>query len=287
MTPRFSVSQFSTLNRGFDEDLEAFAAGGAEGIGIAEAKLPENGADREPLARFRASGLEATVCLPSLLAILPLPDFPGPEDPAERIEGLASSIRRLARFEPVTVLCLTGPAGDRDAAEARRIVVDGLRELSRVARDEGVRLVLEPIHARWADRFTLVATIPDALDLIDETGEPIDLMFDTWHLWDTPDVLDHIRADARRFGAVHVNDWRADTRGWDDRALPGEGVMDLPAILGAVEEGGFDGWYDLEIFSSESYPDSLLRLPAAELVRRGKAGFLAAWEARRPSAGGP
>jgi sugar phosphate isomerase/epimerase len=279
--PRFSVSQFSTPNQGFDDDLEAFAAGGAEGVGIAEAKLPEDGDDRDAVAKLRASGLQATVCLPSLLAILPLPDFPGPEEPAERIEALAASIRRLARFEPVTVLCLTGPAGNRDPEEARRIAIEGLRELAHVAREEGVQLALEPIHAKWADRFTLAATIPEALDLIDQTGEPIQLMFDTWHLWDTPGLLDHVRANAHRFAAVHVNDWRPDTRGWDDRALPGGGVIDLPAILGAVELGGYDGWYDLEIFSSETYPDSLLQLPAVELVRRGKAGFLSAWDARR------
>jgi sugar phosphate isomerase/epimerase len=57
-------------------------------------------------------------------------------------------------------------------------------------------------------------------------------------------------------------------------------VIDLPAILGALEAGGYDGWYDLEIFSSETYPDSLLQLPAAELVRRGREGFLQAWAAR-------
>jgi sugar phosphate isomerase/epimerase len=59
--------------------------------------------------------------------------------------------------------------------------------------------------------------------------------------------------------------------------------MDLPAILGALESGGFDGWYDMEVFSSETYPDSLLRLPPEELVRRGREGFLRAWEARRPA----
>ena len=57
--------------------------------------------------------------------------------------------------------------------------------------------------------------------------------------------------------------------------------MDLPAIFAALEDGGFDGWYELEVFSSETYPDSLLELDPAELVRRGKAGFEAAWKARR------
>jgi sugar phosphate isomerase/epimerase len=278
--PRFAVSEFSTLNLGYDEDLAAYAAGGAEGIGLAEAKLPE-GQDSESLRKLRESGLTATICLPTTLSVLPMPPFPGPEDPQERIESLCASVRRLARFEPVTLLVLTGPAGDRDPVEARKIAVEGLREIARTAREAGVPVALEPIHASARDEFTMVDTIPDAVALVEEVGEPMGVLFDTWHVWDTPDVLDHIRAEAHRFPAVHVNDWRAETRGWDDRALPGEGVMDLPAIFAALEDGGFDGWFELEVFSTETYADSLLKLEPAELVRRGKAGFEAAWAARR------
>jgi sugar phosphate isomerase/epimerase len=278
--PRFSVSEFSTMQLSFEEDLAAYAAGGSEGIGLAEAKLPE-GRDDESLAKLRASGLKATICLPTGLSVLPLPPFPGPDDPEERVASLCASVRRLAAFEPEVVLCLTGPAGDRDPAEARRIAVEGLREVARTAQEVGVRVALEPIHASARDDFTIVDNIPDVVDLLDEIGVPsLGIIFDTWHLWDTPNVLDHIREQAHRFPAVHVNDWRDPTRGWDDRALPGEGIMDLPAIFGALEAGGFDGWYEMEIFSSETYPDSLLQLDPAELVRRGKEGFLKAWEAR-------
>jgi len=280
--PRFAVSQFSTLNQGFDEDLEAFVAGGAEGIGIAEAKLPE-GRDADSLRRLRESGLAATIALPELLSVLPCPPFGGPEDPDERVSALCASVRRLARFEPLVVLLLTGPAGGREPEDARRIAVEGLREVARVAAGVGVPVALEPIHASARDDFTLPATIPEAISIVEEVGEPMGLIVDTWHLWDTPDVLSWVRAEAGRFAAVHVNDWRGETRGWDDRALPGDGVIDLPAILGALEEGGYDGWYELEVFSSEAYPDSLLQLPAAELVRRGREGFMRAWQARRPA----
>ena len=279
--PRFAVSEFSTLPLSFDEDVAAYAEGGAAGIGLAEAKLPE-GRDQESLARLREAGLKATICLPAGLSVLPLPAFPGPEDPGERIESLCASVRRLAAFDPETVLCLTGPVGERDPQEARRIVVDGLREVARTGAEVGVRVALEPIHASARDDFTMVDNLPDTVELLEEVGEPMGILFDTWHLWDTPGVLDHIRAHAHRFPAVHVNDWRDPTRGWDDRALPGEGIMDLPAIFGALEAGGFDGWYELEIFSTETYPDSLLKLDPAELVRRGKAGFMQAWEARHP-----
>ncbi len=277
--PRFSVSEFSTLPLSFDEDLAAYAAGGSEGIGIAEAKLPE-GRDAESLAKLRDSGLKATICLPAGLSVLPLPPFPGPEDPEERVEALCASVRRLAAFDPEVVLLLTGPVGERDPEEAQRIVVEGLREVARVAQEVGVRVALEPIHASARDDFTIVDTIPDAVAIVEEVGVPMGVIFDTWHLWDTPNVLDHIREHAHRFPAVHVNDWREQTRGWDDRALPGDGIMDLPAIFGALEAGGFEGWFELEIFSTETYPDSLLKLDPVELVRRGKAGFLTAWDAR-------
>ena len=277
--PKFSVSEFSTLNLTWEEDLAAFAAGGAGGIGIAEAKLPAD--DAVALAQLRDSGLKATLCLPTALSILPNALGPDPADPAERIELLSASIRRLAAFEPEMVMFLTGAQGDRDEAEARSIVVEGIRELGRVGRETGVRVGIEPIHRTASAEFSLVTDLPGAEALVDEAGDDsVGFLFDTWHLWDTPDVLEHARRLAPRFPAVHVNDWRAETRHWDDRALPGEGIMDLPAIIGALEAGGYDGWYDMEVFSGEEYPDSLMKLDPAELVRRGREGFTRAWEAR-------
>jgi sugar phosphate isomerase/epimerase len=278
-SPRFSVSEFSTLNLTWEEDLAAFAAGGAEGIGIAEAKLPED--DSTGLAQLRESGLKTTLCLPAALSILPNALGPDPSDPEERIELLAASIRRLAAYEPEMVMFLTGARGDRDEHEARAIVIEGIRELGSVGRETGVRVGVEPIHRTAHGEFSIITDLPGAEALLEEAGDKsVGILFDTWHLWDTPDVLKHVERLAQRFPAVHVNDWRGETRDWDDRALPGEGVMDLPAIIGALEAGGYDGWYDMEIFSGEHYPDSLMKLDTAEMVRRGREGFMRCWEAR-------
>ena len=277
--PKFSVSEFSTLNLTWEEDLAAYAAGGAGGIGIAEAKLPED--DKAALAQLRESGLKATLCLPAALSILPNALGPEPLDPEERIGLLSTSIRRLAAYEPEMVMFLTGAPGERDEAEARSIVVEGIRELGRVGREAGVRIGVEPIHRTANADFSMITDLPGAEALLEEAGDDsVGILFDTWHLWDTPDVLEHARRLAPRFPCVHVNDWRAETRDWDDRALPGEGIMDLPAVIGALEAGGYDGWYDMEIFSGEQYPDSLTKLDPAEMVRRGREGFVRAWEAR-------
>jgi sugar phosphate isomerase/epimerase len=277
--PKFSVSEFSTLHLTWEEDLAAFATGGADGIGIAEAKLPED--DSTALAQLRASGLKATLCLPAALSILPNALGPDPADPEERIELLAASIRRLAAYEPEMVMFLTGATGERDEQGARAIVVEGIRELGAVGRETGVRVGVEPIHRTANAEFSLITDLPGAEALLDEAGDDsVGILFDTWHLWDTPDVLEHAQRLAPRFPVVHVNDWRGETRGWDDRALPGEGVMDLSAIIGTLEAGGYSGWYDMEIFSGEHYPDSLMKLDAAEMVRRGREGFIQAWEGR-------
>ncbi len=86
-----------------------------------------------------------------------------------------------------------------------------------------------------------------------------------------------------------MNDWREPTRGWADRVLPGDGVADVPAILAALERAGWDGYYDLEIFSDNgafgtAYPDSLWDVEPAELVRRSRESFTQCWEERRVAA---
>ena len=86
-----------------------------------------------------------------------------------------------------------------------------------------------------------------------------------------------------------MNDWRESTRGWADRVLPGDGVADLPGILGALDAAGWDGFYDLEVFSDNgafgsAYPDSLWDVPPAELARRGLESFARCWHERRVAA---
>ena len=68
--------------------------GGAHGIGICEAKLSAGG-DAAAQEKFRASGLKASVCLPAVLSILPLPQFAGPDDPEQRVQALIAGIRHV------------------------------------------------------------------------------------------------------------------------------------------------------------------------------------------------
>jgi sugar phosphate isomerase/epimerase len=282
---RFSISQITTLTSSFADDLDAYTSVGADGVGIWELKLPEGG-DAEALERLEASGLGRAAAVPTIPSILPLPLLEGPEDPQQRVDAICASLHRLAAFGPSGVVCLTGPAADRGPDEARELVVDALRTISAEAESAGVRVGLEPINRVGGENWTIVSSIPEAVELLEAADRPaLGLQFDTWHLWNTETLLDDIKREARRFVGVHVADWRDPTRGWADRVLPGDGVADLPAILAALEAAGWDGYYDLEIFSDNgtfgnAWEGSLWDVPAAELAERGRNAFDRVWERR-------
>jgi sugar phosphate isomerase/epimerase len=265
VAPRLSVSQITTFRSSFLEDVHNYTAAGLDGIGIWEMKLGDDrAADAEKLEALEASGLERASAIPGTPSILPLPLFGGPEDPQERLDALCASVERLAAFRPPAMVCLTGSARGRDADEARAIVVDGLRTLAAEAERNNIRIGIEPYERESGEPWTIVSSIADAVELIHDAGDPpaLGIQFDTWHLWNSESLYDDIANEIDRFVGVHVNDTRVPTRGFADRVLPGDGCGDVPRILRALDEAGWDGLYDIEIFSDDGtfgsdYPDSL------------------------------
>jgi len=253
MAVRLSISQITTVGQSFADDLDAFGAAGADGVGIWEMKL---GADS--LERFRASGLGAAAAVPTVPSILPLPLMEGPADPGERVEAIRAGIRRLAPFEPECVLFLTGPGDDSET------ILDGIRAIAEQGREQGVPVALEPIQREFAQYWTVASSLDEAAALIEESGADVGLLYDTWHLWREP--LEQIERHRDRIRGVHLADWREPTRNTNDRVLPGDGVVEFGPILDALD---WDGFYDLEIFSDAELEGSLWREEPREVARRG------------------
>ena len=259
---KLALSEISTVNATFEEDVAAYAAAGFDGIGIWEMKLPAD--DRASLAFLREAGLTVANCIPKVPSILQLllPGMEGPPDPEERIAALCSSIRRLAPFEPESVICLTGAVGGRDPTGARKLVVAGLCEVAAAASEAGVRLGLEPAGAS----VSMVATVAETLELLEEAGlDDVGVMADTYNLWhEAPDGL---AAVAKRVTGLHVAD---EPTGPDrtDRVLPGEGGTRSAEHVRALAAAGWDGFLDVEIFST---PEGFWGLPTEEAARRAYA----------------
>ena len=280
--PPFSISETTTYPATLEEDLAAYKAAGVDGIGIWEFKLPK-GEDARSIEAVRASGLQATICVPDVPCIMPDSYFREPRDPIARRKELCASIRRFAAFKPVGVMILSGAPGDNPAAD-RRAVVEGLKAAADTAGEVGLELGFEAIRK---DAGSMISTLPETLGIIEDIGAPnIRVIFDAWHFWDLPGIVNDLRKYADRFLCIQINDRRQPPRSWADRLLPGDGELDLPGFFGALDAGGFRGWYDLEVFSDDgtwgaAYPDSLYKLKPVDVAKRSVAGFRKAWDKRK------
>jgi sugar phosphate isomerase/epimerase len=284
MTPKFSIVEFTTPGLSFAADLEVYLAAGADGISICESKLPGPEDDAATFRLLRASGLRPSSVFPRTGTLLPNRWDPGDPTPEGRIEAAERAIRRLAPTGAPACNVTPGPVGRLSPGEARAIVVAGLRRLARVAADEGMQLGIELMHPSLVDDFSFITTIPDALELLEDVGATnVALAIDAWHLTDGPEVLDQLREHATSVLSLHVNDRRDPTRSWCDRVLPGDGTVDLEGIVRSLEQGGFDGWYEMEVVSDDGrvehdFPDSLWKRDPLELVTTGRKQFLEIWD---------
>jgi len=76
---------------------------------------------------------------------------------------------------------------------------------------------------------------------------------DVYHVWWDPDLKREIQRSGRndRLYAFHVCDWKTPTTDLLlDRGLMGEGSIPIRTIRGWMEESGFTGYNEVEIFST-------------------------------------
>lgn len=285
---RYGACSPVSYHSSFAEDVDLYQRAGIDGMGIWEYKLSSQPVG-ESIETFREGGLTATYCFPEVPGALYSDGglFARPTDLGVRIQRFTEGIERLAAFDPLAVVCLAGaPLDSDDPASARNQTIEGLRQGAHVAGELGTRLALEVIRGRPTDGSGFARSIPEALDLIEETEMPnIDIMLDIWHVWDDPNVLRDIERFVDRIVAVQVNDWAPTSQGWWDRLLPGDGELDLGGFCRALEEAGYSGWYELEVFSDDGTfgrdlgDRSLWRQDPESVLARGKAGFERLWHA--------
>jgi sugar phosphate isomerase/epimerase len=148
-----------------------------------------------------------------------------------------------------------GSQATKDIASARQQVEHGLAELLDYARQNGMRLALEPLHPLYAADRACVNTLEQALDICDRLDPAqsgaLGLALDVYHVWWDPKLFAGIeRAGPKRLLAFHICDWLTPTRDLlNDRGMMGDGVIEIPLIRAALEAQGYAGYAEVEIFS--------------------------------------
>jgi sugar phosphate isomerase/epimerase len=151
---------------------------------------------------------------------------------------------------------LSGAPAHKDIAAARAQVAEGIAWLLDEARQRGMPLAIEPLHPMYAADRACINTLEQALDLCDaldpdRTGA-LGVAVDLYHVWWDPKLAAQIeRAGKSRLLAFHVCDWRLPTRDLlNDRAMMGDGIIEIRRIRTLVEAQGYTGYSEVEIFSA-------------------------------------
>ena len=164
------------------------------------------------------------------------------------------------------VLVVGGIPDGLRVSDAQSQVRDAIAELLPYARECGVPLAIEPLHPMYAADRACVNSMTHANDLCDELGAGLGIAVDVYHVWWDRSLRAELqRAGKDRLLAFHVCDWLVETNDMLlDRGMMGDGVIDIPLIRAWIEGEGFDGFYEVEIFSQDNWwqrdPDEVLRI---------------------------
>ncbi len=148
------------------------------------------------------------------------------------------------------------PGASKDIAGARAMVVEGIGAMLPHARASGVKLAIEPLHPMYAADRACVNTLHQALDICEMLGETVGVAIDVYHVWWDPQLPGAIQRAGRmkRIFAHHICDWLVPTSDLLlDRGMMGDGVIDLAGIRAMIEEAGYFGPEEVEIFSRDNW----------------------------------
>jgi sugar phosphate isomerase/epimerase len=254
MTQRAISLNLATTRQvwGFAEAVDGCLRAGITAISPWRDQIAAIGLD-EAARIVKANGLQVTgVCRGGM--------FPA-ESAAGRQANIDDNLRAIDEAAALNADCLVLvvgglPGSSRDLPGARQMVTDGIAAMLPHARASGIKIAIEPLHPMYAADRACVNTIDQALDICETLGETVGVAVDVYHVWWDPRLAQAIARAGRmkRIFAHHICDWLVPTKDMLlDRGMMGDGVIDLPAIRKMIEDAGFFGPQEVEIFSQDNW----------------------------------
>jgi sugar phosphate isomerase/epimerase len=173
----------------------------------------------------------------------------------EAIDDNLLAIDQAAAINAPAIVLVCGADGQQSLEKSRDQIKEGIIKLLPQAKTAGVKLAIEPLHPMYAGDRSAINTLAQANNLAEEINSDfVGIAVDVYHLW----WDDNLQNEIKRCGAnnnllaFHVCDWNIPTTDFlNDRGLMGDGCINIPEIRGWVENAGFKGYNEVEIFSDK------------------------------------
>jgi sugar phosphate isomerase/epimerase len=258
-----SINQVTTLERwSLRQAIDGYARQGVRAIGVWRDKLDEIGA-AAAAKLLRDAGMTVSAYCPGGLLTAP-----GEAAFRARLDDGRRMIDEAATIGARCAVMISGGLedGSKDLAGARARCLEGLAELIPDARAAGVTLAIEPLHPMLCAARSVLTTLGMANDWCErlDGGAALGVVIDVYNIWWDPNLVAEIARAGPRIAAFQVCDWLAETTDLRlDRGMPGDGVIDIRAIRKLVEDAGYTGHREIEIFSARDWwrrdPDDVVR----------------------------
>ena len=235
--------------------LDRFEAAARAGFRGVEYQFPYDQDRRAMAERLREYGLEF------VLMNLPPGDLKAgdagmacdPDRMQEFRDGVGESIEVAKTLDCTQLNCLSGIAPPGCETETLlETFVENLRFAAERLAAAGLRLLVEPINTLDRPGFYLSRST-QAMEIIESVGaDNLFLQFDVYHTQIMQgDVVRNFERFRSRIAHVQI----ADNPG---RHEPGTGELNIPFILAAIDEAGYDGWVSCEYAPSSNTEASLI-----------------------------
>ena len=176
-------------------------------------------------------------------------------------------LEQAAELNAESVITITGglPRTGTDLSAQKDVAARELERLIPAARECGLRMNLEPLHPMVCGFRSVISTLDEACEMVDKLDCPdvLGVAVDFYALWWDRRLEAQIVGAGARINSFHVSDWLADTVDVRlDRGMPGDGQIDNPRIRSWVEQAGYNGPVEVEIFSERYWwrqsPDTVV-----------------------------
>ena len=165
------------------------------------------------------------------------------------------AIEQAAAVGAPSIVLVCGADGGQSLEKSREQIAEGIIRILPSAQSSGVKLSIEPLHPMYAGDRSAINTLKQANDMAEMiNSERVGVAVDVYHLWWDPSLRSEIKrcAAMNKLFAFHVCDWNVPTTDFlNDRGLMGDGCINVPEIRSWVEDGGFSGFNEVEIFSDK------------------------------------
>ncbi len=152
------------------------------------------------------------------------------------------------------LIVVSGPRNGHTVRHSRRILGDALDELADFAGSRGVRLCVLPMHQYFSKSWTFLNTLDETLEVLSDRNHPaLGLAFDAYQSWQEPNLIERIPEFAAMTGVVQISDAQRAPQSSAERCIPGDGIIPLPEIIRGFQTAGFDGYYDVQVWSNTGW----------------------------------